>query len=87
MGDFHGVPRAAHPVNAFREPGLWKRAVVWLLVLAPSIASVVLANLAPAMGARPIMHHSVEVALAVLYFTLRYMYQTYRLSSAKPGLS
>lgn len=63
----------------------WK--TIWPVVLAPSIASVVLANLAPAMGAQPIMHHSVEVALAVLYFTLRYMYQTYRLSSAKSRLS
>ncbi|WP_264759294.1 phosphatase PAP2/dual specificity phosphatase family protein [Pseudomonas californiensis] len=35
MGDFHGVPRAAHSVNSLREPGLWKRAVVWLVVLAP----------------------------------------------------
>lgn len=69
------------------SPSDFKWRSMWPLVLAPSIASVVLANLAPAMGARPIMHHSVEVALAVLYFTLRYMYQTYRLSSAKPGLS
>ncbi|MGK5065668.1 hypothetical protein [Janthinobacterium sp. LB3P112] len=63
----------------------WK--TIWPVVLAPSIASVVLANLAPTMVAQAIMHHSVEVALAVLYFTLRYMYQTYRLSSAKSRLS
>ena len=69
------------------SPSDFKWRSMWPLVLAPSLASVVLANLAPAMGARPIMHHSVEVALAVLYFTLRYMYQTYRLSSAKSRLS
>jgi hypothetical protein len=63
----------------------WK--AIWPLVLAPSIASVVLASHAPDIRAMPMMHHGVEVALAVLYFTLRYMYQTYRLSSAKPGLS
>ncbi|MGK5051174.1 hypothetical protein [Janthinobacterium sp. RB2P8] len=69
------------------SPSDFKWKTIWPLVLAPSIASVVLANLAPAIGMRPIMHHSVEVALAVLYFTSRYMYQTYRLSSAKSGLS
>ena len=69
------------------SPSDFKWRSMWPLVLAPSLASVVLANLAPAMGARPIMHHSVEVALAVLYFTLRYIYQTYRLSSAKSRLS
>ena len=69
------------------SPSDFKWRSMWPLVLAPSLASVVLANLAPAMGARPIMHHSVEVTLAVLYFTLRYMYQTYRLSSAKSRLS
>ncbi|UQV46872.1 J domain-containing protein [Janthinobacterium lividum] len=69
------------------SPSDFKWRSMWPLVLAPSIASVVLANLAPAMGAQPIMHHSIEVAMAVLYFTVRYMYLTYRLSSAKPGLS
>ncbi|RMO68278.1 Dual specificity phosphatase, catalytic domain-containing protein [Pseudomonas syringae pv. primulae] len=35
MGDFYRVPGAAHPVSAVRERGLWKRAVVWLVLLAP----------------------------------------------------
>ncbi|WP_264760180.1 phosphatase PAP2/dual specificity phosphatase family protein [Pseudomonas quasicaspiana] len=35
MGDFHCVRSAAHPVKPLREPGLWKRAVVWLIFLAP----------------------------------------------------
>jgi protein-tyrosine phosphatase len=35
MGDFHRVPGAAHQVKPLREPGLWKRAVLWLALLAP----------------------------------------------------
>lgn len=35
MGDFQRVSRAAHPVTTLRESGLWKRAVVWLVLLAP----------------------------------------------------
>ncbi|MGK5072531.1 hypothetical protein [Janthinobacterium sp. ZB1P44] len=63
----------------------WK--TIWPVVLVPSIATFVLAGHAPAIRAMPMMHNGVELALAVLYLTLRYMYQTYRLSSAKPGLS
>lgn len=63
----------------------WK--TIWPVVLVPSIATFVLAGQAPAIRAMPMMHNGVELALAVLYLTLRYMYQTYRLSSAKPGLS
>ncbi|PHV33589.1 hypothetical protein CSQ94_10080 [Janthinobacterium sp. BJB312] len=63
----------------------WK--TIWPVVLVPSLASVVLAGHAPAIRAMPMMHHSVELALAVLYFTLRYMYLTYGKSFSKSRLS
>ncbi|WP_152598777.1 J domain-containing protein [Janthinobacterium sp. RA13] len=63
----------------------WK--TIWPVVLVPSLASVVLAGHAPAIRAMPMMHHSVELALAVLYLTLRYIYLSYRTSVTKPGLS
>lgn len=63
----------------------WK--TIWPVVLVPSLASVVLAGHAPAIRAMPMLHHSVELALAVLYFTLRYMYLTYGKSFSKSRLS
>ena len=63
----------------------WK--TIWPVVLVPSLASVVLAGHAPAIRAMPMMHHSVELALAVLYLTLRYMYLTYGKSFSKSRLS
>ncbi|WP_139179223.1 J domain-containing protein [Janthinobacterium sp. YR213] len=63
----------------------WK--TIWPVVLVPSLASFVLAGHAPAIRAMPMMHNSVELALAVLYLTLRYMYLTYGKSFSKPGLS
>ncbi|TSD73987.1 J domain-containing protein [Janthinobacterium sp. KBS0711] len=63
----------------------WK--TIWPVVLVPSLASVVLAGHAPAIRAMPVMHHSVELALAVLYLTLRYMYLTYGKSFSKSRLS
>ena len=63
----------------------WK--TIWPVVLVPSLASFVLAGHSPAIRAMPMMHHSVELALAVLYLTLRYMYLTYGKSFSKSGLS
>jgi hypothetical protein len=63
----------------------WK--TMWPVVLVPSLASFVLAGHAPAIHAMPMMHNSVELALAVLYLTLRYIYLAYRTSISKPGLS
>lgn len=63
----------------------WK--TIWPVVLVPSIASVVLAGQASAIRAMPMMHHSVELALTVLYLTLRYMYLTYGKSFSKSRLS
>ncbi|MBR7633195.1 J domain-containing protein [Janthinobacterium lividum] len=63
----------------------WK--TIWPVVLVPSLASFVLAGHAPAIRAMPMMHNSVELALAVLYLTLRYMYLTYGKSFSKPRLS
>lgn len=63
----------------------WK--TMWPLVLAPSIGSFLLAAQAPSIRAMPMMHNSVELAVAVLYLTLRYMYQTYGKSFSKSGLS
>lgn len=63
----------------------WK--TIWPVVLVPSLASFVLAGHAPAIRAMPMMHNSVELALAVIYLTLRYMYLTYGKSFSKPGLS
>lgn len=63
----------------------WK--TIWPVVLVPSLASFVMAGHAPAIRAMPMMHNSVELALAVLYLTLRYMYLTYGKSFSKPGLS
>jgi hypothetical protein len=63
----------------------WK--TIWPVVLVPSLASFVLAGHAPAIRAMPMMHNSVELALAVLYLTLRYMYLAYGKSFSKPGLS
>jgi|GEM_PF-1811777 hypothetical protein len=63
----------------------WK--TIWPVVLVPSLASFVLAGHAPASRAMPMMHNSVELALAVLYLTLRYMYLTYGKSFSKSRLS
>ena len=63
----------------------WK--TIWPVVLVPSLASFVLAGHAPAIRAMPMMHHSVELTLAVLYLTLRYMYLTYGKSFSKSRLS
>jgi hypothetical protein len=69
------------------SPSDFKWRSMWPLVLAPSIASVVLAGQAPSIRTMPMMHHSVELAMAVLYLTLRYIYLSYRTSVTKPGLS
>ncbi|OEZ92798.1 hypothetical protein JAB8_08530 [Janthinobacterium sp. HH106] len=63
----------------------WK--TIWPVVLVPSLASVVLAGQAPAIRAMQMMHNSVELALAVLYFTMCYIYKTYGKSFSKSGLS
>ncbi|MCC7695384.1 J domain-containing protein [Janthinobacterium sp. EB271-G4-7A] len=63
----------------------WK--TIWPVVLVPSLASFVMAGHTPAIRAMPMMHNSVELALAVIYLTLRYMYLTYGKSFSKPGLS
>ncbi|MCC7597225.1 J domain-containing protein [Janthinobacterium sp. FW305-129] len=63
----------------------WK--TIWPVVLVPSLASVVLAGHAPAIRAMQMMHNSVELALAVLYFTMCYIYKTYGKSFSKSGLS
>lgn len=69
------------------SPSDFKWRSMWPLVLAPSIATVVLAGQAPSIRTMPMMHHSVELAMAVLYLTLRYIYLSYRTSVTKPGLS
>ena len=69
------------------SPSDFKWRSMWPLVLAPSIASVVLAGQAPSIRTMSMMHHSVELAMAVLYLTLRYIYLSYRTSVTKPGLS
>ncbi|WP_139174315.1 J domain-containing protein [Janthinobacterium lividum] len=69
------------------SPSDFKWRSMWPLVLAPSIASVVLAGQAPSIRTMPMMHHSVELTMAVLYLTLRYIYLSYRTSVTKPGLS
>ncbi|WP_219132716.1 J domain-containing protein [Janthinobacterium sp. UMAB-60] len=63
----------------------WK--TIWPVVLVPSLASFVLAGHAPSIRAMPMMHNSVELAVAVLYLTLRYMYLTYGKSFSKSRLS
>lgn len=63
----------------------WK--TIWPVVLVPSLASVVLAGHAPAIRAMQMMHNSVELTLAVLYFTMCYIYKTYGKSFSKSGLS
>ncbi|MGK5033978.1 hypothetical protein [Janthinobacterium sp. LB3P118] len=63
----------------------WK--TIWPLVLAPSIGIFLLAGQAPSIRAMPMMHNSVELAVAVLYLTLRYMYLTYGKSLSKSRLS
>ncbi|MDN2680100.1 J domain-containing protein [Janthinobacterium sp. SUN033] len=69
------------------SPSDFKWKTIWPVVLVPSIATFVLASQAPAIRAMPMMHNSVELALAVLYLTLRYMYLTYGKSFSKSGLS
>lgn len=69
------------------SPSDFKWKTMWPLVLVPSLASFVLASHAPAIRAMPMMDNSVELAMAVLYLTLRYMYLAYRTSISKPGLS
>ena len=63
----------------------WK--TIWPLVLVPSIGIFLLAGQAPSIRAMPMMHNSVELAVAVLYLTLRYMYLTYGKSFSKSRLS
>ncbi|MCM2566894.1 J domain-containing protein [Janthinobacterium kumbetense] len=69
------------------SPSDFKWKTIWPVVLVPSIATFVLASQAPAIRAMPMMHNGVELALAVLYLTLRYMYLTYGKSFSKSGLS
>ncbi|WP_332859654.1 J domain-containing protein [Janthinobacterium svalbardensis] len=63
----------------------WK--TIWPVVLVPSIGIFLLAGQAPSIRAMPMMHNSVELAVAVLYLTLRYMYLTYGKSFSKSRLS
>ena len=69
------------------SPSDFKWKTMWPLVLVPSIASFVLAGQALSIRAMPMMHNSVELAVAVLYLTLRYMYLTYGKSFSKSRLS
>lgn len=69
------------------SPSDFKWKTMWPLVLVPSIASFVLAGQALSIRAMPLMHNSVELAVAVLYLTLRYMYLTYGKSFSKSRLS
>ncbi|WP_436531315.1 hypothetical protein [Janthinobacterium sp. MDT1-19] len=63
----------------------WK--TLWPLVLVPSIGIFLLAGQAPSIRAMPMMHNSVELAVAVVYLTLHYMYLTYGKSFSKSRLS
>ncbi|WP_150131052.1 J domain-containing protein [Janthinobacterium sp. LM6] len=69
------------------SPSDFKWKTIWPVVLVPSIATFVLAGQAPAIRAMQMMHNSVELALAVLYFTMCYIYKTYGKSFSKSGLS
>lgn len=60
---------------------------VWPLVLAPSLGSFLLAGQAAPVRSMSMMHNGVELALIVLYFTLRCIYLRYGAALSRPGLS
>ena len=60
---------------------------VWPLVLVPSLGSFLLAGQAAPVRAMSMMHNGVELALIVLYFTLRCIYLRYGAALSRPGLS
>ncbi|PHV18507.1 hypothetical protein CSQ90_01930 [Janthinobacterium sp. BJB303] len=60
---------------------------VWPLVLVPSLGSVLLAGQAAPVRAMSMMHNGVELALIVLYFTVRCIYLRYGAALSRPGLS
>lgn len=59
----------------------------WPLVLTPAIASFILAHQQDAGQMQPLLRLAVVMALAVLYFTVRSIYRSYRMSLSQPGLS
>ncbi|PKB22205.1 hypothetical protein CLU91_2596 [Janthinobacterium sp. 64] len=60
---------------------------VWPLVLVPSLGSFLLAGQAASVRSMSMMHNGVELALIVLYFTLRCIYLRYGAALSRPGLS
>src|SRR5450830_26371 len=59
----------------------------WPVVLTPAIASFILVHQQEAAQIQPLLRLAVVMALTVLYFTVRSIYQSYRMSLSKPGLS
>ncbi|MBB5607523.1 MULTISPECIES: J domain-containing protein [unclassified Janthinobacterium] len=59
----------------------------WPVILAPAIASFILLHQQDAAQIQPLLRLAVVLALAVLYFTVRSIYQSYRMSLSQPGLS
>jgi len=59
----------------------------WPVALAPAITSFILVHQQDATQMQPLLRLAVVLALAVLYFTVRSIYQSYRMSLSKPGLS
>ena len=60
---------------------------VWPLVLVPSLGSFLLAGQDGPVRAMSMMHNGVELALIVLYFTVRCIYLRYGTALSRPGLS
>ena len=59
----------------------------WPVALTPAITSFILVHQQGAGQMQPLLRLAVVLALAVLYFTVRSIYQSYRMSLSKPGLS
>jgi hypothetical protein len=59
----------------------------WPVILTPAIASFILVHQQDAAQAQPLLRLALVLALAVLYFTVRSIYQSYRMSLSQPGLS
>src|SRR5450830_259896 len=59
----------------------------WPVALTPAITSFILVHQQDAGQMQPLLRLAVVLALAVLYFTVRSIYQSYRMSLSKPGLS
>src|SRR5471032_112950 len=59
----------------------------WPVVLTPAIASFILVHQQEAAQIQPLLRLAVVMALTVLYFTVRSIYQSYRMSLSQPGLS